>query len=140
MTDDEAIERASRARVGRIATVRPDGRPHVVPFVFALVEADQGVRLYWAVDHKPKTSTALQRIENIRANPAVEVVIDEYDDDWSRLWWVRLSGIARVVSSDDERSIALQALDSKYPRYLTELPEGDVVAIDVRSVTSWTSR
>jgi PPOX class probable F420-dependent enzyme len=137
VTDDEVIERASAARVGRIATVRPDGTPHVVPFVFALLEVEAAVRLYWAVDRKPKRSSALQRIENIRVNPAVEVVVDEYDDDWDRLWWVRLTGTGRVVSSAGERAVALEALAAKYPRYASEPPDGDVVAIDVRSVTSW---
>ena len=134
---DEAIARAAAAPVGRIATVRPDGTPHVVPFVFALTEAEDGIRLYWAVDRKPKTSTALQRIENLRANPAVEVVVDEYDDDWSRLWWVRFTGTGRVLSSGPERATALEALVAKYPPYRTEPPDGDVIAIDVVSITRW---
>jgi PPOX class probable F420-dependent enzyme len=117
--------------------VRPDGTPHVVPFVFALIEAGGVLRLYWAVDRKPKASSRLQRIDNIRANPAVEVVIDRYDDDWDRLWWVRLSGTGRVVTSQDERATALDALAAKYPEYSTQPPDGDVVAIDIRSVSSW---
>jgi PPOX class probable F420-dependent enzyme len=137
MTDAEAIARVAAARVGRIATVRPDGSPHVVPFVFALVEGDGALQLYWVVDRKPKTSTALQRLVNIRANPAVEVVVDGYNDDWSRLWWVRLKGVGRIVSSANERAAALGALTAKYPRYASEPPVGEVVAIDVTSVTSW---
>jgi PPOX class probable F420-dependent enzyme len=137
MTDDEAIARAAAARVGRIATVRPDGTPHVVPFVFALVVVDAQIRLYWVVDRKPKSSNALQRLENLRANPAVEVVVDEYDEDWGRLWWVRSRGVGRIVSSDRERTGALETLAAKYPRYAEEPPDGDVVAIDVRSITSW---
>src|SRR5436190_19267783 len=90
---DEAVDRVARAPVGRMATVRPDGTPHVVPFVFALVSMHAGaIRLYWAVDDKPKRSRrgsgSLQRVENLRQNPAVEVVVDEYDDDWPALWWV----------------------------------------------------
>jgi PPOX class probable F420-dependent enzyme len=135
--DDETIAQVTRAAVGRMATVRPDGTPHVVPFVFALVQVDGAIRLYWAVDRKPKTSTSLQRIENLRRNPAVEVVVDEYDDDWSRLWWVRLGGTGRVVASDEERATAFEALAAKYPAYRSEAPDGDVVAIDVVSVTSW---
>jgi PPOX class probable F420-dependent enzyme len=135
--DQQAIARASSARVGRIATVRPDGTPHVVPFVFALVEAGGTIRLYWAVDRKPKTSTELQRVVNIRANPPVEVVIDEYDDEWNNLWWVRLRGTGRVVESDDERASALDALTAKYASYAGDPPDGDVVAIDVRSVVRW---
>jgi PPOX class probable F420-dependent enzyme len=137
VTDDEAIERATEARVGRIATVRPDGTPHVIPFVFALVDVDGALRLYWVVDRKPKASTRLQRLANLRANPAVEVVLDGYDDDWSRLWWVRLSGAGRIVSAPDERATALDALASKYEQYASEPPKGEIVAIDVQSIASW---
>ena len=61
---------------------RPSNRPHVVPFVFALVELDLDHVVYWAVDHKPKRSSDLQRIRNLQTNPAVEFVVDAYDDDW----------------------------------------------------------
>jgi PPOX class probable F420-dependent enzyme len=137
VTDDEAIARVADARVGRMATVRPDGTPHVMPFVFALVVTEGVLRLYWAVDRKPKTSDRLQRVDNIRANPAVEVVIDRYDDDWDRLWWVRLNGTGRVVTSAEERAAALDALAAKYPAYGAQPPEGNLVAIDVRSVSQW---
>jgi PPOX class probable F420-dependent enzyme len=140
VTRDEAIERFARSGVGRMATVRPDGTPHVVPFVFVLVRLrGQGVRLYWAVDRKPKRSRALTRIENLRANPAVEAVVDHYDDDWSSLWWVRLRGSGRVVSSAEERTTALAALAAKYPRYRVGPPDGDVVAIDVHDVSWWSA-
>ena len=139
MTEDEAIASASASHVGRIATVRPDGTPHVVPFVFALIHVGGTVRLYWVVDRKRKTSVLLQRIKNLRVNPAVEVVVDEYDEDWSRLWWVRFHGSGRVVSSDAERATALDALTAKYPPYADQRPDGDVVAIDVRTITSWSS-
>jgi PPOX class probable F420-dependent enzyme len=138
VTRDEAIARVSAARIGRMATVRGDGTPHVVPFVFALVAADPDeIRLYWAVDRKPKRSTALRRIENLRSNPAVEVVVDDYDEDWTRLWWVRLRGKGRVVSSTQEQEDALDELRSKYEQYRAAEPVGDVVAIDVQDVDWW---
>jgi PPOX class probable F420-dependent enzyme len=140
MDRDEAIQRAAEARVGRMATVRPDGTPHVVPFVFVLVRTDEGtVRLYWAVDAKPKRSMTLQRIENLRVDPAVEVVVDVYEDDWDALWWVRLRGTGRVVTSPGEREAALTALASKYERYRTAPPAGDVLAIDVSAISSWSA-
>ena len=139
MTRDEALERAARAEVGRIATVRPDGTPHVVPLVFALVRRGDRVTLYWAVDDKPKRSTELTRLENLRANPSAEVVVDAYDDDWSRLWWVRLRGSGRLVDDDAERASAVDALADKYARYRTRPPSGDVVAIDVHQVWSWSA-
>ena len=137
MNRDEAMARVRAARVGRIATVRPDGRPHVVPFVFALAENADTVAVYWAVDEKPKRSPLLQRIRNLERNAAVEFVVDGYDEDWSRLWWVRCSGTGRVVDAGDERAAALASLGEKYPRYRARPPGGPVVAIDVDRVTGW---
>jgi PPOX class probable F420-dependent enzyme len=137
MDRDEAVRRLTEAKVGRIATVRPDGSPHVVPFVFAAIDADDALRLYWCVDDKPKRSRALQRLVNIRAHPAVELEVDRYDDDWSELWWVRASGMAREVTSPDERERALTALAAKYPPYADHAPSGPVVAIQVDRVTGW---
>ncbi len=139
MTRDEAIARVREARVGRLATVRPDGRPHVVPFVFAMVESGSDLRVYWAVDAKPKKRGAIQRIENIRANPEIEFVVDGYDEDWAALWWVRLTGRARVVASPEERTRALMALIDKYSQYIAEPPVGTVIAIEVDRVTGWSA-
>jgi PPOX class probable F420-dependent enzyme len=139
MTRDEALRRVAAARVARMATVRPDGSPHVVPFVFALVASDPGVRIYWAVDDKPKRSARLARIEHLRTNPAVEIVVDAYDDDWSRLWWVRVRGAGRIVRTEAERGAALAALTDKYAAYRDSPPRGDVVAIDVAEVRWWSA-
>ena len=92
---------------------------------------------YWVVDHKPKRSTDLKRIRNLEENPAVEFVMDGYDEDWERLWWVRCSGTARVVVSDRERRDALHALEEKYSQYATAPPDGPVVAIDIAKIDSW---
>jgi PPOX class probable F420-dependent enzyme len=135
---DEALERLRSARVGRIATVTPDGRPHVVPFVFAVVERDPSVLAYWAVDRKPKRAERLQRLRNLERNPAAEFVVDGYDEDWRALWWVRASGTGRVVDdASRERAAALDALASKYPRYASEPPPGPVVAIDIDRISGW---
>jgi PPOX class probable F420-dependent enzyme len=139
MTPDEAIARIREARVGRLATVRPDGSPHVVPFVFATVGDENDLLTYWAVDAKPKKGDTIQRIENIEAKPAVEYVVDGYDEDWAGLWWVRVTGRARVVSSEDERARALTALADKYPQYGASPPAGTVIAIDVDRVTGWSA-
>ena len=137
MDRDEAVRRLTEAKVGRIATIRPDGSPHVVPFVFAVIDADDGLRIYWCVDDKPKQRRALQRLVNIRAQPAVELEVDRYDDDWSELWWVRASGMAHEVTSLDERARALTALAAKYPPYADHPPSGPVVAIQVERVSGW---
>src|SRR4029453_4312281 len=78
-------DRVEWARVARLATVRPDGRPHVVPITFPLV-GDAGGS---AVDQKPKTTLALARLANLAVHPVASVLVDHYDDDWARLWWVR---------------------------------------------------
>ena len=137
MDRDEARARLGSARVGRMATVTPKYRPHVVPFVFALVERRSDLVAYWAVDRKPKRSTDLKRIRNLEANPAVEFVVDGYDEDWERLWWVRCSGTARVVVSETERRSALHALEEKYPQYGIYPPNGPVVAIDIETIDGW---
>ena len=105
---------AASARVARLATVDPEGRPHVVPICFVL----DGDTLYTAVDEKPKRTRLLKRLANIEANPRVEVLIDHYEDDWSRLWWVRLRGSARIV--EDPRAVDLLA--AKYPQYRERRP------------------
>ena len=123
------------ARVARLATIDPDGRPHLVPIVFAL----EGNTLYSAVDRKPKSSRRLRRIENARARPDVTVLVDRYDDDWSLLWWVRVRGHARVLDSGDEHDRALVLLREKYEQYRAEPPEGPVLAIDVAEIRQWTA-
>jgi PPOX class probable F420-dependent enzyme len=133
----EATRRLTASKVGSIATVRPDGSPHVVPFVFAVSETRDGLVIYWCVDDKPKRSRRLQRLVNIRAHPAVEIEVNRYDDDWTQLWWVRASGIAREVTSVDQRERALVALATKYAPYTAHPPSGPVVAIQVERVAGW---
>lgn len=105
--------------------------------MFAVIEDDPAIRLYWVVDEKPKRSRRLARLGNIEHNPAVELVVDGYDEDWDRLWWVRASGNGRVVGSQAERDAALTALRAKYPQYATIVPSGPVIAIDVETITGW---
>ena len=125
--------RLTAARVARLATTDPDGRPHLVPIVFAL----EGDTLYTAVDKKPKRSTKLRRIENARARPDVTILVDHYEDDWGRLWWMRLRGRARVLDAGEERERALALLQDKYPQYREEPPDGPVLAVDVIEVREW---
>jgi PPOX class probable F420-dependent enzyme len=121
--------------VARLATTDPDGRPHLVPIVFAL----DGDTLYSAVDRKPKRSQRLRRIENARARPDVTILVDHYEDDWSRLWWIRLRGRARVLDHGDEREHALELLARKYPQYEQEPPDGPVLAVDVYETRAWSA-
>jgi len=128
--------RLTAARVARLATIDPDGRPHLVPIVFA-VEDDT---LYSAVDRKPKRSQRLRRIENARARPDVTILVDHYDDDWDTLWWIRVRGRARVLDQGEERERALALLAAKYPQYEREPPDGPVLAVDLTEERSWSSR
>ena len=119
------------APVARLATIDPDGRPHIVPICFVL----DGDTLYTAVDEKPKRSRRLKRLANIEANPHVEVLIDHYEEDWSRLWWVRLRGVARIV----EDPHAVELLAAKYPQYRQQPPTGPVIAVTVVERSEWTA-
>jgi PPOX class probable F420-dependent enzyme len=127
--------RLTAARIARLATTDPDGRPHLVPIVFVL----EGDTLYTAVDKKVKRSKKLRRIENARARPDVTVLIDHYEEDWRRLWWIRIRGRARVLDVGDERERALALMQQKYPQYRTEPPDGPVLAIDVIQVREWSA-
>lgn len=128
-------QRLAAARVARLATTDPDGRTHLVPIVFAI----HGATLYSAVDRKPKRSRTLRRIENARARPNVTVLIDHYDEDWRRLWWIRLRGNARVLDTGDERERALALLTDKYQQYRDTPPDGPVLAIDITQTRSWSA-
>jgi PPOX class probable F420-dependent enzyme len=137
MTQDEARDRFAAARVARLATVDAAGGPHVVPIVFAC----DGDTLYSAVDAKPKRTTALRRLDNVRANPRVAVLADHYDDaDWNGLWWVRADGTARVLDAGEPeatRSIAL--LRDRYPQYRDTPPGGPVLAVAVSRWSGWSA-
>jgi len=131
----EARARFAASRVARLATVGADGRPHVVPIVLAV----DGDRIYSPVDDvKPKATARLKRLANIAANPAVAVLADRYDDDWSALWWARADGAARILDpSDAEAELALALLAARYPQYAEAPPPGPVIAVDVARWSGW---
>jgi PPOX class probable F420-dependent enzyme len=131
--EDDARSRLARTRHAYLATASAAGTPHVVPITFA-VAADV---VYSAVDAKPKRSTRLRRIANIEANPRVSVLVDAWDEDWTRLWWVRADGRARLVEPASERAAATTALRAKYAQYADHALDGPVIAIDVDRVTGW---
>lgn len=129
-------QRVGAARVGYLATVDADSRPHAVPVCFALVED----HVYSAVDHKPKRTTRFRRLANIEATGVGCLLVSEYDEDWGRLWWVRLDGRGRVVPDGPERAAALDALVAKYPQYAERPPAGPVLALDVERWVEWSAR
>jgi PPOX class probable F420-dependent enzyme len=133
--EQEMRRRVERARLGRLATVSAQGRPHLVPVCYALV----GQTAYSAVDHKPKRGGRLRRIANVEETGQACLLVDEYDEDWSRLWWVRLDGAGRVVVDGAEAAAALDALVAKYPQYAERRPAGPVLALDVTRWTGWSA-
>jgi PPOX class probable F420-dependent enzyme len=132
LSASEARERLAAARVARLATASADGVPHLVPVTFA-VHGDQVV---FAVDHKPKSTTSLRRLANIAENPAVCFLADGYDEDWSKLWWARADGVARVLSAAD-REQPLEWLKAKYEQYAERPPEHAVVSTLVHTWRGW---
>jgi PPOX class probable F420-dependent enzyme len=133
MDPPEMRARVAAARVARLATVTPAGLPHIVPCCFVL--ADDTV--FTAVDGKPKSTAALQRLANLEAHPVAALLVDHYDDDWTALWWVRVDGPAHVVDDRDTRERALTALQAKYAQYRTDPPRGAVIALTVETWRGW---
>ncbi|MCK1819318.1 TIGR03668 family PPOX class F420-dependent oxidoreductase [Streptomyces sp. XM83C] len=168
MTEAEARRRFAAARIARLATVDPEGRPRLVPVVFAGGDADpegevdregdggpeggggpkggqeHPARIVTAVDHKPKRSPRLARLRDIAAHPEVALLVDFYDENWDRLWWVRADGIAHVLPPDApqertraEHAAAIARLRAKYPQYGDQPPDGAVIVIAVHRWTGW---
>ena len=135
MNRPEAIAALSRARIAHLATVTPDGHPHVVPVTFAFVED----LLVTMVDHKPKTTTRLQRLANVRHDPRVSLLADHYEEDWEDLWWVRVDGRAELHEGDDVWKTSRHALAEKYDQYRDRRPEGTAIVMTVDRVTWWAS-
>jgi PPOX class probable F420-dependent enzyme len=127
--------RVSASRVAHLATIGAGDRPHIVPITFAV----DGDRLYFAVDAKPKRTSDLQRVRNIDAHPAVAVLVDHYEGDWDRLWWVRMDGIARVLSEKADMEQALDLLAERYIQYRRARPAGPVVAVSIERMTGWSA-
>lgn len=132
----EEIERRLReTRRAILGTADGEGRPHLVPIVFAYWREG----LYTAVDGKPKTTLRLRRLANIADNPRVSVLIDHYEDDWSRLWWIRVDGAARIREWADVPDGARRALTGKYPAYQAAPPPGPVIAVGIDRIASWSA-
>ena len=128
----------SAAPVGHLATADAAGRPHVIPVCFA----SDGRRIYSALDAKPKRGQPadLRRVRNIRANPRVSLVIDHYEPDWSKLWYLLVSGAADLIAAgDDEHTAAIALLRAKYPQYRAmALDDNPVIRITPQRAVGWT--
>jgi PPOX class probable F420-dependent enzyme len=130
MNEAEAREAFAKARVARLATLNPDGSPHIVPICFAV----DGDVIYSAIDHKRKRGTHLQRLRNINRDGRVAILADHYDEHWEHLWWIRADGRARVVSAG-EQAVALLA--RRYEQYRERPPRGEMIVVDVARWSGW---
>jgi PPOX class probable F420-dependent enzyme len=123
-------------RVARLATADLANRPHVVPIVFAADEE----RLYTPLDGKPKRVPVRQltRVRNLLANPQVAVVMDAYDEDWSRLAWVLVRGSGALVEDGPLHRTGVRLLTAKYPQYHSmPLDDRPLIVVTPERVTSW---
>ncbi|AKN15581.1 hypothetical protein MHAE_12418 [Mycobacterium haemophilum DSM 44634] len=125
--------RLTQSPVARLATVTPEGMPHLVPVVFAV---SQDV-IYTAVDAKPKTTPRLRRLTNIENNPQVSLLVDHYTDDWTQLWWVRVDGVATIHPDGTVMHTAYRLLRAKYAQYQSIPLNGPVIAVVARRWSSW---
>ena len=141
-----------RSRRGVLATVAPDGRPRLVPIAYAVApwtDAQGRVLLYSALDEKPKSVAdprLLARVRDIEARPRVSVLFDEWHEDWSRLAWLRLEGMATLLepTSDGrasaEHAQALRSLRERYPQYRDQrLEQRPILRIKVERIVGWSA-
>jgi len=131
---DDLRERLAGAPVARLATLRTDGTPRLVPVTFVLVDG----LVCSAVDEvKDKRTTRLARLADVARDPRVGLVADHYDDDWAQLWWVRVDGTARVVQTGGLYRSALDALAVKYPPYRATRPSGPMLVVTPHRWSGW---
>ena len=135
LSRSQISQRLSLARSATLGTTDEQGRAHLVPIVFAYRDGT----VYTAIDAKPKATMRLRRIRNIEARPDVSVLVDHYHDDWDRLWWIRLDGVARVADNGPVRDTAIELLTEKYPVYVEQPPPGPAIAITVEAIRSWSA-
>lgn len=132
----EGVALISRQRVARLATADAHGTPHLIPVCFAY----DGENIYSVLDRKPKRTslTKLKRVRNILSNPNVALVLDHYDEDWSRLWYVLVMGTAQLIQQDEEQRRAISLLKEKYPQYRDmDVDDNPVIKIIPSRITSW---
>jgi PPOX class probable F420-dependent enzyme len=135
MDSGDLRQRLADSSVAVLATVSADGSPHAVPICFAL----DGSVMYFAIDHKPKRTAGLKRLHNIASNPSVAVLVEHYEHDWNRLWWVRVDGKAHVVGDREEFARAIELLVDRYMQYRGQEPQGPVVAIAIERISGWSA-
>lgn len=121
-----------------LATHGPDRRLDLVPCCFAVVDRGSRIEVVTAVDHKPKRHRRLARLANVARDPNVSLLADGRDpDDWSRLWWIRVQGVAEVIEVGPGHEEAVEALATKYAQYRETPPDGPVIRVEARRWAGW---
>ena len=134
-----AKEFLGKSRLAHLATSSKHGKPHVVPVCYVY----DGVSIYSPIDEKPKRTNPkqLRRVLNISENPYVSMVVDQYEEDWSKLRYVLVQGSARIVHEGDEYRRAVSLLREKYPQYgAMQLEDRPVIKIEPVKVAAWSTR
>jgi PPOX class probable F420-dependent enzyme len=138
LSDDE-LALAQSVRVGHLATVDEQGQPHVVPVCWVWHEG----AIYTPIDEKPKRPGGgpLQRERNIERNAAVCLTVDRYDEDWTKLAWLQIRGVAAILRSGLECPAALAELRMRYPQYRAmDLESRPLIQITPSIVRSWRAK
>jgi PPOX class probable F420-dependent enzyme len=135
MLSDKERRFLAQQRIAHLATAERRAVPHVVPVCFAIREST----LYITIDEKPKRPGAtLKRLQNIAENSAVALVVDRYDEDWTRLGWVMLHGRAEILTEGAEHDEAQALLRERYPQLRAMQIEGcPVIAVRIERTSSW---
>ena len=124
------------ARAGHLATADANGQPHVIPVCYVF----DGQTIYSVLDSKPKSTLLrqLRRVRNILANPQVSLVVDHYEEDWTRLQYVMVTGDAELLESGEEWTRSIVMLREKYPQYqVMDLGESPVIKITPVRFVPW---
>jgi PPOX class probable F420-dependent enzyme len=146
-SDPELTSAVERARRAVLVTIRPDGRPRPVPICFVASTAEDGsLVVHSPIDEKPKTAAdpmALARVRDIERDERVSLLVDHWDEDWGRLWWIRIDGTASIIALGDrtaeaDRRAAIDALRRKYPQYASQALEvRPLIRIVAGRIASW---
>jgi PPOX class probable F420-dependent enzyme len=139
MDGTEARRLFAAARVAVLSTVDDNGAPHLVPVTFALDESVDESTVYSAVDGKPKRATRLRRHANISAEPRVSLLVQQWHEDWSLLWWVRADGRATVTDEPATVQRAVGLLRAKYDQYAEVDVHGPIIEVAVERWSGWLS-
>ena len=136
--DKDALHWLSSQKVAYLATTDVHAQPHLVPVVFVRMDED----IFICIDEKPKKHRFLKRLANIKANPKISLLVDNYDDNWQELRWVRVDGTAILLENTDESRAVFESVIStlrdKYPQYQTmDLSRGPIIRITINAIASW---